>query len=127
MLRELTAARRKPDEPRRCWFQGQDVELIVWYDTDGEVEGFTLCYDRAGQEKALHWDPRQGPRHYLVDNGESGGLQAKASPMLRDAGPADIERIVQRFIAEAGDLDPALRRRILVALNRSHEQGETEP
>jgi hypothetical protein len=38
-------------------------DLIVWYEPDGGVHGFQLCYDKPGRERALTWTLVDGFRH----------------------------------------------------------------
>ena len=52
VMKELRSS-RKPGEPERRWFHGDQLDLIVWLTEEGEIMGFQLCYDRRGKERAL--------------------------------------------------------------------------
>lgn len=59
-------------------------DLIVWYDPNGEIHGFQLCYDKGGRERALTWTRgNDGCAHTSIDTGEAGPT-ANRTPVLGD-------------------------------------------
>ena len=72
MLKEMSVGQHT-DPPRRRWFTDEDLDLIVWFSEQGAPDGFQLCYDRRGHERALTWTKGAGYRHDRIDDGEGGG------------------------------------------------------
>ncbi|WP_136417491.1 hypothetical protein [Herbaspirillum sp. ST 5-3] len=97
-LQEITQVRQLPGDRKRRWFTSDTMDLIVWMDAQGDIDGFQLCYDKGRTEKALHWTRDRGLSHMLVDDGEgNGALSYKASPMLRGGAPRDIKKTGMLF------------------------------
>lgn len=65
MLTEILDVRQIPNEPRRRWFRGDDLDLIVWCDDAGVPTGFQPCSDKLLSEHALTWTPELGFLHTL--------------------------------------------------------------
>lgn len=103
MLREVKPADETVKSGRR-WFTDDYFELIFWLDEKQDVESFQLCYDRGRNERALTWNRAQGPRHLIVDQGESSPLKNR-TPVLHEGGSFDREDILSRF-ARASALLP---------------------
>ncbi len=82
MLHEIRAIRQLPGEPRRRWFFGSRMDLTVWTDTQGEIIGFQLSYDKPRAEKALTWKRDSRFFHNRVDDGESKPGRHKGTPLL---------------------------------------------
>ncbi|MES2296214.1 MAG: hypothetical protein V4582_04190 [Pseudomonadota bacterium] len=101
MLREIPSTRQIPGESPRRWFTSIAMDLIVWFDGDGQPKGFQFCYDKGRAEQALTWQRDVGLTHMQVDDGESGeALHYKAAPML--APRAQFDRVhVAAVLAEA--------------------------
>lgn len=78
------------------------MDLFLWSGDRGELLGFQLSYDKAHGEHALAWSAQAGFTHDRVDDGEAmPGARYKASPMLRQGGMPDVDRIA-RLLAQAG-------------------------
>lgn len=109
MLKEFRNVRQEPGHRRR-WFDDdlQPLELIVWYDAVGAVEGFQICYNLGRGEHALTWRPELGFRHNAVDTGSNGPL-SNLTPILVTDGVAPWPDLVCRFEACSASLEPALR------------------
>ena len=103
-LTEFLNVLQRPGEPRRRWFQSEQEDLIVWYEPDGSIHGFQLCYDRKGLERALTWIEGKGFSHLKVDDGEVEPLTAKRTPILITGGLFDPEGMLERFSSVAGAL-----------------------
>lgn len=102
--------RQEPVEGHRRWFDDDvlPLELIVWYDVGGAVEGFQICYDLGAGEHALTWRPERGFAHSRVDSG-SEGPYANRTPILTADGAVPWEDIARRFAGSAAGLEPGLR------------------
>lgn len=52
MLRKM-AARQIEGEPPRQWIADDYFDLCVWYEPNGDLFGFRLCYDKDADERVL--------------------------------------------------------------------------
>lgn len=107
MLSEFRGVKQEPDRRRR-WFEGDGLELIVWYDGRERLEGFQLCYSLPDGERALSWRAATGFVHSRVDNGDSSPFRNE-TPVLQPGGPVPWEQVTTLFTARAGTLEPELR------------------
>jgi hypothetical protein len=80
-LRELPRVQQVPGEPRRRWFHGHEMDLVVWEDAEGALLGFQLAYDKHRNEHSIEWRAGRGFAHYQVDDGEAVAL-SKETPFL---------------------------------------------
>jgi hypothetical protein len=112
MLRELAAVRQVLAEPERRWFADDYFDLIVWFDTKGEITGFQLCYDIPGEERALTWHRSKGFSHQRVDDGER-QRPYKATPILVAAGSCDYAAISQLFKERSRAIDEKVAKLVL--------------
>jgi hypothetical protein len=108
VLAELANIRQVPGERRRRWFCDEGFDLIVWYDDDGTVHGFQLCYDKEARERAVTWTRDEGLRHHGVDDGEHEPGRPKMTPVLLTNGPIEGERVAREFREGSGALDADL-------------------
>jgi hypothetical protein len=108
VLDELKDVRQIPGEGMRRWFRDQDMDLIIWYDEAGVLDGFQLCYDKRRQERALTWRTTGSCTHQGVDAGES-PYGARQSPVLVDGGVYDGRALGQLFAEHSALLPPELR------------------
>ncbi len=97
MLREIENARQIEGELPRRWFFSHEQDLLVWLGPDGMPAAFELAYDKYRNEHALRWKAGRGFTHYVVDDGESGGV-GKEAPLLYPDGAFDATKVVNRFI-----------------------------
>ncbi len=107
MLAEVKDARQIEGEGTRRWFRDDDLDLIVWYDSRGKLDGFQLCYNKQQAERALTWRSSGSYQHNAIDPGEVPG-QAKMSPILVAHGTFDKERIAQIFDERSSRIEPDL-------------------
>lgn len=117
MLAEFSkvAQQRDADGTRR-WFFDDEMDLIVWLAEDGTVQGFELCYDKSGRERAFVWRRGDRLRGYAVDDGESTPLR-NDSPILVSGGAAsDRERVAADFRARAEKLEHGIVEGVCAAL-----------
>ncbi len=55
MLRELKNIKQIEGEPRRRWFADEELDLILWYNSDKRLDGFEICYDKLAGSKSITW------------------------------------------------------------------------
>jgi hypothetical protein len=86
----------KQARPRRRWYTGEEIDLIVWFSEQGRPDGSQLCYDRKGHERALTWTETTGYRHDRIDDGE-GNPTKNRSPILVSDGVFPAADVLKRF------------------------------
>ncbi|MEI6861234.1 MAG: hypothetical protein WCL04_03185 [Verrucomicrobiota bacterium] len=114
VLKEFHNVRQEPAGGRRRWFDGDRMELVVWYDTAGAISGFQLCYVLVEDEFALTWRRDAGLSHNRVD-GEDPSTRGQ-TPLLVAACDVPWEEIEMRFQAESAELEPAVRELVAARL-----------
>ena len=109
----LTENRNVRQEPgrRRRWFEDDELDLIVWLDAKGAVEGFQLCH----HEHALTWRLGAGFAHGRVDEGDDSPLK-NLTPIITPDGAVPWAEMTEQFQARSGTLDARLRELILARL-----------
>ena len=107
-LREIPQVRQVPGEARRRWFSSVNFDLIVWLNERNGIDGFQLCYDKTGEERALTWRHGTGFSHAAVDSGEDRTGKYKSSPILVPDGRFDGGTIAARFKEESTAIDPGI-------------------
>ena len=103
MLHELGGVQQIKGEPLRRWFYDHDIDLVIWQDPARAIIGFQLAYDKTRNEHSLSWHRDRGTKHYVVDDGENGGL-SKRAPFLNLNRAADNDYVLAQFLARSGDL-----------------------
>lgn len=103
MLHELGGVQQIKGEPLRRWFYDHDIDLVIWQDSARAIIGFQLAYDKTRNEHSLSWHRDRGTKHYVVDDGENGGL-SKRAPFLNLNRAADNDYVLAQFLARSGDL-----------------------
>jgi hypothetical protein len=121
VFKEFHHVRQEPVTGHRRWFDDDvlPLELIVWYDAAGAVEGFQLCYDLGAGEHALTWRPAGGFSHSLVDTGSTGPFSNR-SPVLVADGVVPWSDLSERFAGSSATLEPGLRELIGARLHARH-------
>lgn len=104
-IKELTQSKK---EGLRQWFTGKYFDLFVWYDENGHVLGFQLCYDKAKNERVITWRVKQGFSHHIVDGEASGS--AKLSPLLDLNGAFDKESLLELLKNECHMIDAEVKK-----------------
>jgi len=99
-------------EPPRRWLADEYFDLIVWYQPDGGIDGFQLCYDKLRKERALTWIASQGFSHLAIDAGES-KPRSNRTPMLVADGVFPAELVQAEFARRSQLIDEDLRRLVL--------------
>ena len=108
MLREEKNVRQIPGEPARRWFSDKFFDLIVWFEKDGSVWDFQLCYDCGNKPRALTWTQKNGYKHTGIDDGEGAGGTQKGSPVLVEDGRFDARAIGEKLAAASAGLPPEI-------------------
>ncbi len=106
-LRELPRVRQVAGEPRRRWFHGHEMDLVLWEGENGEPVGFQLAYDKHRNEHLIAWHAGRGFTHYQVDDGEAQSLSKEAPLLFRD-GAFPRDRVLEQFLAAAAALPPGI-------------------
>ncbi len=115
VLREYQNVRQEPGRRRR-WFEGEELELIVWETTAGGIEGFQLCYvARDGAGRALTWRAGEGFVHARVDEGDTSPFKNE-TPVLRPDGAVPWAELAALFRNAGAALDTPLRELVLARL-----------
>ena len=91
-------------EQGRRWFGDDYFDLIVWYDEDGRMTGFRLCYEIHANERALSWMERTGLTHHRIDSGDS-SPQMNMAPILLPDDIVPYEEIARQFNDRAGNIE----------------------
>jgi len=115
VLKEYQNVRQEPGRRRR-WFEGEELELIVWETPVGGVEGFQLCYvARDGGGRALTWRPGAGFAHTRVDEGDASPLKNE-TPVLMPDGAVPWTELTALFSKAGAALETPLRELVLARL-----------
>ncbi len=122
-MHECPRVRQIPGEPRRRWFESEELDLIVRTSDSGEFIGFELCYDKTGHERSLSWGKSRGFCHMAVDSGEHfaadvNPLRYKAAPILIPDGACDVGRLYATFLAVSHSLPQDVSGFVLDALKQ---------
>jgi hypothetical protein len=110
----LENAPRRPvdhDHDRR-WIADEYFNLIVWYEPDGAIHGFQLCYDKPGRERALTWTREHGFQHTAIDSGESRPT-ANRTPILVPDGVFPAQDVRREFLTRSAPLPAEIRELVL--------------
>ena len=118
MLTETKNVRQIENEPPRRWFSDDYFDLIVWFDKDGSIWGFQLCYDRKESPRALTWTKAGGYEHSGIDDGEGPTGGHKSSPILVKDGLFDHKSAGEKLAADSGDLPPEILSFVLEKINK---------
>ena len=106
VLSEIKNVRQIPGDPPRRWFADEYFDLIVWFDADGSIWGFQLCYDRESRPRALTWSKSEGCVHSGIDDGDCSNGTHKSAPILVRDGMFDNKAVGEKLAAASGDLPP---------------------
>jgi hypothetical protein len=100
---EMRNVRQDPGDCFRRWFFDTNFDLIVWYQPDGSVFGFQLCYDKASSEKALTWTSADGFSHASVDTGEASPWFNRTPVLTKNDDRSHMARLLSSFqLSEEG-------------------------
>jgi hypothetical protein len=117
MLKEVKGGGRANEERNRRWFSDDYFDLVIWYDDRSEIEGFQLCYDIGGNERALTWRASGEYAHDSIDDGET-PFRMKQTPILVEDGIFEWERIAEDFRQRSAEIDQAIAAFVLNKMMR---------
>jgi hypothetical protein len=118
MLKEFRSVRQEPGLLRR-WFTDEQMDLIVWYDEDGQLIGFQLCYDKLRDEHAFTWRPDVGAAHNRIDSGEVVPF-VNRTPILVADGEFPAAQVAADFAARSQGIDDDIRQLVLDKLHQAN-------
>lgn len=107
---EMSHVRQDSADYFRRWFFDNDFDLIVWYQPNGSVFGFQLCYDKTSREKALTWTRADGFSHATTDTGEESPWFNRTPVLTTDDGPSNMARLLPSFKKAADGLPLELQK-----------------
>ena len=122
MLREMRDVRQVPGDRFRRWFTDEALEVVVWYETDGSIYGFQICYDPEGMSRALMWTRGRGFSHAELDDGED-KPSSNRTPILRPSSKYDAALLRKAFLGCAGGLPTAEKAFVESKLAESVQAG----
>lgn len=101
MLREIRNVKQIPGQGARRWFNDEHLDLFVWYDADGRILGFQLCFDKSTRaELALTFTETEG---YSLDHVSSeASVSDMASPVLMRASEFSLRLLIDQ-LSEHGE------------------------
>ena len=108
MLYEIKDVRQIKGEGKRRWFTSDNFDLIMWYGDDGSIDGFQLCYDKMGKERALTWRPGDRYSHMKIDSGELWPTFNK-TPILVADGVFNKKLVLAQFQKESSIVDKNIK------------------
>lgn len=121
MLKEFFGVKQETGLKRR-WFEDEGMDLVVWHDEAGAVNGFQILYGHGDSEHALTWRAAGGFSHNRVDQGDT-RAHMKLSPILVPDGVVPWARITTEFAARSAKLEPALRELVQGKLKENKTHG----
>ena len=116
MLRQVPIKNVPGDRPRK-WMTDDYFDLYVWYQEDGTIFGFQLCYDKDHDQRALTWTVKGRFQHDRVDSGEE-SVFANRSPVLTKNCPFYREPVRKEFLARCGEIEPEISTLVLEVIDR---------
>jgi hypothetical protein len=108
VLVEYKSVKQEPGRGARRWFEDESYELVVWYLSDGSVEGFQILYYGKVAERALTWRRGGGFANSRIDNGTDSPIKNLA-PILLPNGKIPWAQVVREFEESSAELEPDLR------------------
>ena len=98
---------KKNDDLFRRWFYDNYFDLFIWYDESKNINGFQLCYDKMGNERALTYS--EGVfSHNKIDQGENIPLK-NLTPILVADGTFDESVILPLFKIASENIEIDIR------------------
>lgn len=108
MLEEWNAPGEEDGEFTKRWFDNSYFDLFVWFDKEGEIDRFQLCYNKPIDEHAISWVRPSEYYHQRVDDRENRPGKSKATPVLLPDGMFDFRSVAERFAKESKKIDPVV-------------------
>lgn len=100
-LREIRNVPQKEPDLLKRWFTDDEYwDIYVWINSDDEIVGIQICYNRSYGERALTWFKDKVFDHTKVDF-----RMRYASPILVQDGYFNNNRILEKFLKDSVDMD----------------------
>jgi len=115
MLINQPTRRVARDLDRSC-ISDDYFDLFVWYEPDGRIHGFQLCYDKPRRERALTWTRDRGFLHARIDTGEDSPY-ANCTPILVVDGEFPASKVRHEFVTRSASLSNEIRELVLARLD----------
>ena len=106
MLRAILT--KQPHDKQRLWFSDQNHDLFIWLNENAQPVAFQFSYDKNINENSINMSLENGFSHDRVDNGESGDVSYKMTPIMIPYGEFDCHKIASKFKSISKQLDPAV-------------------
>jgi hypothetical protein len=94
------------------WIADDYFDLIVWYESQDQIHGFQLCYDKPHHERAFTWTCSRGYLHTAIHSGESKPT-ANRTPTLAADGTFPVEQVKREFMIRGSLLPGEIRELVL--------------
>ena len=107
MFQEIDNPRQNDGDPFRRVFQGDKLDLVVWYEGE-KIIGFQLGMTISGHKSVYTWDHKKGGMTHGVDVGEGYPFKAKQSPVLTEGTTSFGYKLMEVFMEEGESLDNTL-------------------
>jgi len=116
MLHDAPIRKVDGDLPRK-WMMDRDLELILWYQTEGGIAGFELIHSDNIRRHSLRWLPAQGFQYACIDEGEQ-SPEANRTPILCSGPAFPKAQVLALFSERSATLPPEIRDFVLEKLTR---------
>lgn len=116
MLRELPMKKQAPGDNNRRWFFCNKLDLVVWFDDDGNPVGFQLAYDKYRNEHSISWHRNGGFVHYVVDEGNPKSGKAE-TPLLHANGAFNAAPVIGLFRSLSAEMPQHIARFVIEKLS----------
>ena len=114
-LREVAKGRVRKDEKGRSrrWFQGDDADLFIWVDGDGDIIRCQLTYGnlRGRGTWTVDWDVRHGVRTGEVNSGRMMVDMEDIINFFTQPSPELIGKAIS--IVDGSEIDPEVKKHFL--------------
>lgn len=110
-----------PDDYRRRWFTDDYFDLFMWYEADGAIHGFQLCYDKPARERALTWTRANGFQHSGIDSGEA--LFSNLTPILIADRNFPVSKVLREFAQRSSGLEREIEELIRLKIVEYQSSG----
>lgn len=112
MLNEIKDVTQYETGKHRRWFHDDYFDLYTWEAPEGALQGFQLCYAKAGKERALRWSPEAGYSHEGVDAPEDKPGRSMSALFVAD-GVFDADCVGTIFETAAQEMPESCRAFVL--------------
>ncbi len=104
MLYEIDKVQQHNGEDHRRWFFDKEIDLLVWFDKDDNINGFQLCYNKTTNPHAITWLKDKEYKHNRVDFDDNTGGSIKGIAILVADGVFDYKVIAEEFKIKSSDI-----------------------